>query len=272
MLKMSEFSVTPFGTVSPYCKNDLNCPGFMIKCGDKKVLLDCGNGISRLMKFPDDLRDLIIIISHLHEDHYGDLGCITNAAFCYNRLGEFDEKIKVYLPYGWKWEGSNFNARINDMLNLGNMDGVDYCENGYLAFGHNSKSQYFLPLEYGDMKISFLKNLHDILTFSVRIVAYGKSLVYTADTGYNENLIEFSKNADLLISESTFLKGQNCTEGHMYAWQAGLLARKAKVKKLALTHFWPEIDKQLYVLEAKEYFKNTVALREGKRLILRRES
>lgn len=269
---MNEFSVTPLGTVSPYPKGNCNCPGFLVQSGDKKILLDCGSGVSRFLKFPEDLKNLIIIISHLHDDHYSALGSFANAALCYQRLGEFNEKINVYLPYGWKWCGSDFNVGVNNLLHLGNMDGVDYCEDGYLKYNPATKSQYFLPLEYENMKISFLKNLHDILTFSVRIDAFGKSLVYTADTKYNEKLIEFCKDVDLLISEATFLKGQNCTPGHMYAWEAGMLARNANVKKLMLTHFWPEIDKQLYVEEAKEYFKNTVAAREGKKFVLRKGS
>ena len=41
------------------------------------------------------------------------------------------------------------------------------------------------------------------------------------------------------------------------------------VKKLLLTHFWPEIDKDEYVNEAKEIFENTEAAVEGKKLILK---
>ena len=42
------------------------------------------------------------------------------------------------------------------------------------------------------------------------------------------------------------------------------------VKKLLLTHFYPTIDKELYVDEAKEVFENTEAATEEKKLILRR--
>lgn len=42
------------------------------------------------------------------------------------------------------------------------------------------------------------------------------------------------------------------------------------VDKLLLTHFYPYIDKELYVKEAKEEFENVEAAIEGKKLILRR--
>jgi ribonuclease BN (tRNA processing enzyme) len=43
-----------------------------------------------------------------------------------------------------------------------------------------------------------------------------------------------------------------------------LIAKEAGVKKLLLTHFWPEIDKQKYVDEAKDIFENVHAAEEGK--------
>lgn len=270
---MNEFSVTPLGTVSPYPKGNCNCPGFLVQSGDKKILLDCGSGVSRLLKFPDDLKNLIIIISHLHRDHFVDLGCIADAKYCYDRLGELTENTKVFVP---AWE---FLYSI--IPNSYGLECINYHERGYLGEVNHFYTE--VALEHGDMKLSFFETYHDPLrkeifgasyhkTYSAKIKSNGKTLVYTADTEYNDDLIEFCKNADLLISEASFLKGQNCTPGHMYAWEAGMLARNANVKKLMLTHFWPEIDKQLYVEEAKEYFKNTVSAREGKKLILRKGS
>ncbi len=72
---MNELIITPLGTVSPMCYKNKNCPGFLIESEDKKILLDCGNGVSRLFDMENDLKDLIIIISHLHKDHYSDLSC-----------------------------------------------------------------------------------------------------------------------------------------------------------------------------------------------------
>ena len=52
-MKNSELIVTPLGTVSTYCQGEKNCPGFLIQYLDNKILLDCGNGISRQLNFPD---------------------------------------------------------------------------------------------------------------------------------------------------------------------------------------------------------------------------
>ena len=53
---MSEIIITPLGTISPYTKVNMNCPGFLLEYNNEKVLLDCGNGITRLLNFPNDLK------------------------------------------------------------------------------------------------------------------------------------------------------------------------------------------------------------------------
>ena len=68
----------------------------------------------------------------------------------------------------------------------------------------------------------------------------------------------------VLIAHLGRPKGKVCPE-------FSLAPVAAEVEKLLLTHFWPEIDKEKYVEEAKEIFPNTEAAIEGKKLILRRK-
>lgn len=64
-MENKELIITPLGTVSTYCYEGKKCPGFLVQYGDNKILLDCGNGISEYMNLPNDLNNLVIIISHL---------------------------------------------------------------------------------------------------------------------------------------------------------------------------------------------------------------
>ena len=58
-------------------------------------------------------------------------------------------------------------------------------------------------------------------------------IVYSGDTGPNDNLKRLIENADLFICESSLLKGQYRSDNnHMYAYEAGKLASGANVKKL----------------------------------------
>lgn len=277
MDKENEITITPLGTVSPYCKGNSNCPGFLISDGKQKIMLDCGNGVSRYLNMETDLNDLIIIISHLHRDHYGDLTSIAYASTLYKNLGYVNDKIKVYIPSGDKikydmsyigedgWGCSKTLDKpiidyeyLNEVAKTNNLEIIDYNQS--------------LKIKHGMFNISFSKNQHPITTHSVKIIDGLNTIVYSSDTGYNGNCLEkFAENADILICESSFLKGQiKNNDYHLFAHEAAKIAKYAKVKQLVLTHFWPEIEKERYVNEAKMIFENTIQAEEGKVLKLQR--
>lgn len=265
---MSQVTITPLGTVSPYCKNDHNCPGFLIENKGKKILLDCGSGISRLLKFPEDLNDLIIIISHLHKDHYSDLSSFAYGSYVYNNLGYINKKIKVYIPSNNLIGNKSYNERDYKMTDYNYL--MSYGKENYLEFiTYNDKDK----INESDSNISFSINPHQIETYATKIETEFGTIVYSSDTGFENNSLEyFAKDANMLICESSLLIGQPKKEdNHLYAWEAATIAKKANVDQLVLTHFWPEINKDNYLTEAKEVFNNTIIAEEGKSLMLRRE-
>lgn len=267
MQKIKNLSVTPLGTVSTYCYEGKNCPGFLVEYGEEKILLDCGNGISRYLSFPDDFYHLSIIISHLHPDHYGELLSIAQTSYVFNRLGCLKDKIKVYIP--------------DDDMDSSKCGDFQEIEQSRISFNYLfslQKESYleFIPyrqedsFSFGDLKVVFSKNPHPITTYSVKLEVGKIKLVYSSDTGYKGNCLkEFARGANLLICESTFLRGQiRKGNNHLFAYEAGRIAKSANVDKLLLTHFWPSIDKQNYVNEARKVFPNTEAAEEGKKIIL----
>lgn len=273
-----ELLITPLGTVSTYCYENKNCPGFLVLYNDHKILLDAGNGITRNLNLPNDLNNLTIIISHLHPDHYGELLSLAQTSYVYNRLGYLSKKIKVFIPKSEK--KSEYEDYIDDKgwgtsrLVYKNPIYYDYV----LSLEETSFFE-FIPyrndeiIKLDDLTISFKRNPHPIMTYSTKLQTDGIKFVYSSDTGYDRNCLEnFAKDANLLICESTFLRGQIKTlDHHLFAYEAAKIAKCANVEKLVLTHFWPTIEKEKYVLEAKEIFENTEAAIEGKKLILRRK-
>ena len=273
----NEMIVTPLGTVSTFCYKDKCCPGFLVECGDRKIMLDCGNGISKYLDLPNDFNNLTIIISHLHSDHYAELLSLAQTSLVFKRLGYISERIKVYIPEGGKVEGREYYTDNDGWPRTYTVDKnlIDY---DYLINLERDSYLEFIPyksdnkITYDQLEISFSKNPHQLITHSIKLVSDNIKLVYSSDTGYKGSTLEkFAKDSNLLICESTFLRGQLKLEDyHLYASEAGKIASVANVEKLLLTHFWPTIDKELYVTEAKEYFSNTEAAVEGKKLILRR--
>ena len=253
---MSKIEIIPLGTVSPYPKENMNCPGFLIKYNNKNVLLDCGNGITRLFKFPDDLENLNVIITHYHKDHFGDIGALQYASYVYHNLGILNNKIKIYLPE-------------ND-INFSKQMIISSPESYAQYFDINDNFSFFID----DLNISFKdNNSHSIESFMVKLQNKDFKIVYTSDVGItNFNaLIDFCKDADLLICESSFLKRHNSnSKAHLTAYDASILAKKSNSKKLLLTHFWPEEDKNSYLNEAMQNFENVEVAKEGKKLVLER--
>ena len=249
---MKKLSIKTLGSVSPYCKGNKNCPGFLIEYENDKIMLDCGNGCTRELILPNDLINLKIFISHLHVDHYGDLLSIFQAALVYKRLGYIDNNIDIYIP-------------------ISNSVDYEYLKNFELLYPINIHGYKNIDMSYNNIKIKTINVPHLIKTFAFKIITDKHTIVYSADTGNSFKLKEFAEGADLFICESTFLRGQKRVDNvHLYAYEAAQIAANAKVKKLLLTHFWPEIEKEKYLLEAKEIFENTEVAIEGKKILLRR--
>lgn len=248
---MNSLIITPLGTVSPYCKGESNCPGFLVTYKDKRILLDCGNGITRLLNLPIDLDNLSVFITHLHKDHIGDLGSLQYASYVYHNLGLLTEEVDIYLP---QFEKCDHIINTQEAF-------VNY-------YDINERVEYTVD----DMKISFHNNnSHTVPSYVVKLENERFKIVYTSDIG-NINLgylANFSQGADLLICESSFIKKHNISSNtHLHAYEAAQVAATAEVKKLMLTHFWPETPKSEYLAEAKEVFENTMIAEEGKVLKL----
>lgn len=256
----NNIQVKVLGTVSPYCKDNHNCPGFLVEHKKTKILLDCGNGITRLLKFPNDLNNLSIFISHFHKDHYGDLGSIQYASYVYHNLGLLDKKVNIYMPY-------------NNDASLYDGEAVASNKESYTnIYYYDEKTNVVCD----NFNLSFFLNNHSLAypTFSTNLQVGDRKIVYTADTEFVYNgektLAAFAKDADLLICESSLAAiHNNKSNTHLQAHQAGELAKLANAKQLLLTHFWPETSKKIYLEEAKQVFSKTQVAEEGQVLTLK---
>jgi ribonuclease BN (tRNA processing enzyme) len=267
---MTGVSVKVLGSVSPYCKGSMNCPGFLIEYRGNKYLFDCGNGITRLLNFPDDLYNMNIFISHLHADHVGDLSSIAYALFVYKKLGYISDVTDVYIPSKDKriecfYE--NFHKYTKEESTIE----YEYFKKLEDVFPVRINGYQDLNYQNNSVRITSLKVPHPISSYAFKMETPLGSIVYSGDTGYTDDLIEFASGVDLFICESTFIRGNSRSDnGHLFAHEAGIIASKAQVGKLLLTHFFPEVDKELYLNEAKEYFSNVEVAQEGKILKLGR--
>ncbi len=190
---------------------------YLLEAGEQRLLLDCGSGaLSALQRFIPLSELSTVVISHHHHDHVADLGCLQYACLVETDLMQRQQPLRILLP----------REKEGDWP-LKEMKGA-YAE----GISHTTS----LTEENG-LRLRFFRTDHDGYCLGMRMEAEGRVLVYTADTRYNEALLPWLQDADLLIAESSFYNGQEAARyGHMTAAEAGRLAAKAGAKRLVLTH------------------------------------
>ncbi len=237
------------GIQSPYNTKRHNCPGFLIQDGKDMIMLDCGSGTHRMLKYPKDLQGLSVIISHLHRDHYNDIYNLQYVSHVFHNQKRIEKPINIYLP-------STPSNIYEDIIMESN------------AFSQYHKISESTKINIGNMEVTFCATDHPVETYAIKVTNGKTSIVYTSDTSFSakSKIVEFAKGADLLICEASLLETYGFPEinSHLTARQAGIIAKEAKVKELMLTHFWPEELPRRYVKEAKKELKKVIAAREGK--------
>ncbi len=102
----------------------------------------------------------------------------------------------------------------------------------------------------------------------------GLKLVYTTDTRPTRSIIENAENADLFICEGMYGEPDSTDKAkehkHMNFIEAAMLARKAAVRELWLTHYSPSLLKaEEFMPGVREIFPNAHAGKDGKSRTLR---
>ena len=96
--------------------------------------------------------------------------------------------------------------------------------------------------DFGGFHLQSAPVAHNPESLAYRVTGSdGRSVVYSGDTDYSENLIGLAENADVLVCESAF-PDERKVDGHLTPSLAGEIATRAGVRKLVLTHFYPECD------------------------------
>ncbi len=261
------------GTAAP--RLNRNMSGYLLEAGAKKILLDSGAGtIRQLLKLKANLLDIDdIFYTHLHNDHINDLGAIIWS----NNYGmKRNKPLNIYGPKSFK---KYFNILMGKILRPAKLNykiGIKEMWNGSIIRipikNNNSNiklinkntwtksSTNFIGIENKNfLIIKSIKSKHTDASISYRIEYSNKSIVYSGDTDYSNEIIKLSKNADLLILECSHPNSMK-TKGHLTPSLCGGIATKANAKKLVLTHFYPEADKVNIKGQCAKGFKGKIIL------------
>ncbi len=238
----------------PAIRPGSNMPtAMLLRLAGKTILVDAGLGVTRgICDQGVALTQIdLIVITHLHSDHYLELGPLFHTAW----TAGLNRTIPVIGPKGLDKYWAAFCASMAFDIDLRIRD------EGRCAFDSLADIQIIQDTTtFGPITLHAMRNVHPPITdsFALRFDAQDKSVVLSGDTAYMPEMADFAKGADLLVHEAMLRDGVEAlcarmTNGddrlrthilrsHTAASDVGLIARDAGVGKLALNHFVPDGD------------------------------
>ncbi|UCD80187.1 MAG: ribonuclease Z [Desulfobacterales bacterium] len=225
----------------------------LMQISNTRLLFDSGPGtMRRLLEAGTTIFDLnYIFYSHFHPDHSAEL---------------------VPLIFATKYPDGN--RRQSPLTITAGRGFADFFERLKAAYGKwielAPNLLHFVEL---DNKSKDSRNFHDFAVGSAPVehnpesIAYritssdGSSVVYSGDTDYSENLIELAAGADLMICESAQPDDLQ-VKGHLTPSMAGEIATRAGVRKLVLTHFYPDCENVDLAQECRKTYDGPLILAE----------
>ena len=257
--------LTVLGKSPSWQDADGACSGYLLEDGETCVLVDCGNGVfSKLRRFRDYTRVDAVVISHLHADHFLDLIPYSYALTYAPR----QQPVPVH-----RWPGTEHPAKpqlivppgATEMFRrvVGAWGNEDLIENAF----HMEEYAVDDRPRVGPLEFSFREVPHFTQTFAIRVKSdtTGGELAYGADSRPSEEVVDFARDADLLLIEATLPRPERTgMRGHLTPREAGEHARAAGAKKVVITHISDELDQLWAQTEAREGFGGPVEIaREG---------
>ena len=206
--------------------------GFLVQSEGANILLDGGSGtLQRLAKYGVDARQLDAgVYTHRHLDHCGDLAPLL-----------FSMRVGIDVQRGRNypiWAGEGF---------------ADFLDGLEAVYGTWIRSDRFcakvtelslagpcrvaLP---GGVTLDTLPARHSAGALHVRFTGPdGFSVVFSGDTGPNDNLAILAAGVDVLVTECA---GRDPWDSHLGPEDVAALVAAARPKRVVLTHLYPEVN------------------------------
>ena len=217
--------VTTIGTAAAYGRPGEVQACHLVRVGGASICLDLGAGALNALTAhvrPEDLD--VVVISHLHPDHFIDLLA-----------------LRVYMVWG---PGAGRRLRIvgppglREILARFGGDGLGSSLVFEELDGDAPETMIDAPLRVRHRQVP-----HVPPTYATRIDAGDRSVCFGADCAPNDALAALAADADVLITECSFGVGAVPAGAmHLNARAAGEIARAAGAARLLLTHCFPEWD------------------------------
>jgi len=227
----------------------------LLVLNDFEIVVDCGLGVTRgLVDQGMELKNLsLIFITHLHSDHYLELGPLIHTAW----TAGLKTPVKVFGPKGledyWKHFLASMKADIDLRIedegrpDLSSLVNIQFIDSGDV-------------LTRNDLRVTAIRTKHPPLVdcFALSFKTPDNHVVFSGDTAPIPEMEDFARGADLLIHEAMLESAlpallarvgngseklmAHWLKSHTFAHDAAHIANNAGVKALALSHLIPSDD------------------------------
>jgi ribonuclease BN (tRNA processing enzyme) len=240
--------LTVLGKSPSWQDADGACSGYLVEEDGARLLLDCGNGVFGKLRAVADYHDVdVVVITHLHADHFLDLVPYAYALTYGPRRR--DPPPVLHAPPGalacWR--------RV-----VGAWGNEDLIEAAFDVREYDPGE----TLHAGPLTIRFRPVPHFVPANAVELVAAaGGRLTFGADHGPSPELCEFARGTDLLLIEATLVAPEaSGMRGHITAAEAGEHGAAAGAERLVIAHISDELDLEAARLDAERTFGRPVEL------------
>ncbi|SFS21679.1 MBL fold metallo-hydrolase [Yoonia litorea] len=225
----------------------------LLRMDGKNIVVDCGLGVTRgICDQGVALTQIdMIVITHLHSDHYLELGPLFHTAW----TAGLNRTIPVIGPKGLDdyWHAFQESMRFDIDLRIRDEGRCDFDSLAAISVIGDSH-------DFGGITMRAMRNVHPPIvdTFALRFDGQHSSVTLSGDTAYMPEMAEFARGSDLLVHEAMLRDGVEAlcarmTNGderlrthilrsHTDAEDVGRIAKDAGVKQLALNHMVPDGD------------------------------
>ncbi len=231
--------LTVLGKYGPFPKPNSATSGYLLEGEKTKAVLDLGSGtLSRLLD-KISVTDLdFIVLSHLHYDHACDILPLSYA-LSFNKK----QKVNLYLPK-CDLPLLNLLKQINEYNVIFIEEGVTYLE--------------------GEFTFCFYKTEHPVISYGIKITNGEKTLAYTGDSTFTENLKNLVYGANFIVADGAFLERDHTEKSpHMSVRQAVSLGDYSKDSKVMVSHIGYKYSDEEVTKEIKSYSSTAFIAVEG---------
>ena len=253
---MSRTKVILLGTGNPNPDPNHSGPAVMILVDDQPYLVDFGAGIVRqaaalLPRYGGALEELeiknltIAFLTHMHSDHTIGYPDLLLTPWVMGR----DKPLEVYGPDGIKEMTKNILKAYRDDIKY-RLYGLEPANNqGWRVNAHEISEGLVYEDEKVKVEAFLVKHGTWPNAYGYRFTTPDKVIVISGDTAPCENIIEYSRGADILIQEVYFKKAFDKKDefwrnyhaiNHTSTYQLAEIAKDTKPSLVVLYHtlFW----------------------------------